>query len=117
MNKNTRQLRDLQAKARRAGGSSVTVEVPVSNYHSATKDGKPVLMAKTHPVTRGSDVVSENRRRNMRERILRNSGGGNNSSATVHEPIHKDRPVVYLNHAYIHKYDRYFQPTQPQPVA
>lgn len=88
MNKNTKKLKSQLRVARRSGKDSLTVQVPVSNYHSNAQ-----LTGKTFAISSGGGVVSKNERRNMQMRVLSNAGGGANSSLTVHEKIRKDEPA------------------------
>lgn len=82
MNKNSKRIQYIIRNARKARQDSVTVEVPVDNYHS-----NPVLTKVTRPVVSGGGTVSKNSRRNMCMRVLTNPGGGANSSITRHEKL------------------------------
>lgn len=116
MNKNAKRLAALKAAAIRAGETSVTVKVPVANYHSnGTYSREKSLQPKTYHFCSGSGVVSNNRRRNMQMAVLVNKGeDGRKDSRTVHEPMIKDAPVTFKGHGYIRddetKEASYFQP-------
>jgi hypothetical protein len=66
------------------------------------------------------DVISQNPRRNMEMRVLRNTDGSAAYSATVHVPIVKERDVRHKNHGYLLK-DEYennqYQPFTKQGVV
>lgn len=103
MNKNTKRLSKLKRQALKRGEHSVTIKVPVYNYHS-----DPKLIDKTFTFVGGSGVVMQSPRRNLQMVILTNTDEkGRKTSLTVHEPIRKDSAMGFKNHNYLK--DNYVQ--------
>jgi hypothetical protein len=98
MNKNTRQLRKVIARA--SGQKKIEVEYvrPTGDYHN---DLKPRLKTMRCPtaVPDSTGTVSASPRRNMRMIVMRNKGeDGRGFSVTRHVPITEGKPIVFKNH-------------------
>jgi hypothetical protein len=99
MNKNTRNLRNNLRAARRVGAAELVSQVPVGNYHS-----NPSTHPQTTPICRmgKGGVVSQNAAKNLCMKVLHNKSDVRGmASATFHEPIDKDKPITFRNHAYM----------------
>lgn len=100
-NKNTRSLRKAIQAAGRKGAQEVSIDKPVFNYHN---DNKGKFIQVNFPTARANSdgLISANKRRNMAQRVYRNSGGPSGGmSVTVHEPALRGEYVKHKNHGYI----------------
>ena len=122
MNKNTRRVKKLIAKAVRQKQSEIVILVPVYNYHNYSNDqvrsGHGIQNRSIPVPLMGDDgVVSRNVRRNTQMKVRHNSGANGTFSLTSHEPINEKAPVVHANHRYISEGRGYEQPAAFRSAA
>lgn len=100
MNKNTRSIRRQLTAAGHKGQDSITVSVPVPDYHNHDHSQ---FTQRTIPTARAdkSGLVSSNPYRNTCMRVLHNVGVNGKASLTVHEALEKGGSVIHKNHNYL----------------
>ena len=98
-NKNTKNIRNQIRKAGRKGEDTLTVSVPVYNFHSS-REFKNVTFPTAR--VRADGLVSSNRKRNLAMRVYQNKDvDGKKESLTVHEPLLKGEFIKPRSHTYI----------------
>lgn len=102
MNKNTKQKRiTIAALSRKGERGDIAFEVPVKDYHNASKTSLRTIRIPT-AVPNGDGIISDSPRRNMQMVVFRNkNAAGQGDTMTRHIPIADTRFVTPKNHAYL----------------